>query len=256
MPILFPPALSISQIIKFTRDFHNIDIDKISLIKDVDNTPGATEDNFDCSEGRAILAAVRKYNGDLPLDQAIKVQSSGANNYDLTVIEPEWNHREFRITNIQWPIDENSLEPTFMKKTFWHQSLDPTTGKPVLKFMRGNSPGSEFSIHFTRPHQFSITEDETTIPEDHWEIIAKIAAANILEMAAGIVSSFSDQATGYSSKDLGSIQNRYLELATKYREQYDALVNGEINNAPPVIVEWDLDAPLGERVFHPRSLYS
>lgn len=255
MPVVFPPSTSISEIIKLTRDFHMVDLAGITLIKDLNNTPASDDENFNCSEGRAIISAVRDYNGDLPLQQVIKV-SPISGFYDLTDIDPDWNHREFRITNIEWPIQNDSIDPSFMKKTFWAQTIDPTTGVPILKFNQGNNPGSEFAIHFTRPHVFSPKDNLTTVPEDHWEAVAKKAAAKILHQAAAKAASFSDQQTGYQSKDLASLQNRYLEQAAKYEEQYTLIVSAENNNFMPVIVEWDVDTPLGERVFHPKGLYS
>lgn len=256
---------SLSHLIRRTRDKHMVDIEKISLIPDIKNTPATPLDsdnveNFNNAEGRAILDAVEKYNGDVPLSQAV-VLAGGATSYylDTSATSTDWNNSDHRIENIQYPLLSvgvvSSENPNnWMDKNDYLQTLDPTTGRPIVKFF-GEVPSGNWGLFFIRPHVFDIGRDEMSIPRNHWEAIAYLAASKMLTLAAGLSSGFGDRPGGYENKDMSGVRQRYVDQASLYEQKYKEEIEGDMPVLAPLWVDWDMDSTSGPRSFHPPSLY-
>lgn len=250
---------SISNLIKRCRNAHLVDVVGIDLIPDLTNDPGDTPDaanldNWDSSEAESILDAVEDYSSDKPLHQILLV-SAGANQqkYFLDELVTGWDNKDWKIERIQYPID-GQLKENWFENQDYRQTRDPATGRPILQFQERTLTGS-FAIHYFRPHVFEPGLDQMSIPRDHWEVVAKKAAAKVLRKAAAICASFGDRVAGFDNKDLSGVMQRYETKAEKYDAEYDKIIGQEEPDASPTWITWPGSSPTGYRDFHPPNLY-
>lgn len=248
---------SLEGIIKRCRDNHQVKVKEITLIKDMMNDPisdpadSADVENFDNIEGRAILDAVEQYNNDLPLRQ-VAIISGSYTQIDLTTIYADWNNNEFRIDNIQYPIQ---YADSYLDKNSYRQTTEAGTNKPILYFV-SNGPTSQFGIWFIRPHVFDVGKNQTSIPKSHWEAVGNLAAAKVLRIASKRAGSFGDTAGNYQNKDLSGVRQRLLDDAKECEQVYKALIESEIPAFPVNWINWELEGQNGPLILHPyQSTY-
>lgn len=250
---------SISGLIKRVRNNHLVDVASIDLIPDLENYPGDTPSsenlsNWDSSEAESILDAVEEYNSDKPLHQVLLVPAvSGSYSYFLDTLITGWANKDWRVERVQYPVD-GQFKQQFMENQKWRQTLDPATNRPILQFQETTLTG-HFCIHYFRPHVFDPGLDQMSIPRDHWEPVAKKAAAKVLRKAAAICASFGDRVAGFDSKNLNGAMERYETKADKNDAEYDRIINVEVPDAQPTWITWEGSSPTGYRDFHPPNLY-
>lgn len=242
---------SIGELVKRTREAHQIKIETISLIRDIENRPksdppsSADTANFNCTEGRDILDAVAQYSGDLPLGQLVKVVGMAGDSVLLDTIDTEWDSIEFKIDRIQYPLD--SQRETLMDSKHYRQTIDGATNRPLLQFM-DSTPTGPFVIWYFRPHVFDIGKNVMSIPPHHWEAVSSLAASKIVDKAATKASGFSDRPGGFDSKDQGSLGERLARRAERLEKKYNDLIAADTPPYQPTWVNWDVDSPLGPRI--------
>lgn len=253
MAVIVAVISSISELIRRVRDEHMVSIASITLIKDMMNVPpsdppdSADVQNFDCTEGRAILDAVRQYNSDLPLGQYVSVVPTATSFYLDSIID-DWVPG-FRVVDIYHPRDYENPIP----RINWRQGTDSSNGRPTLSFV-DFIPTETFAMAYFRDHLFDIGKDLMSIPAEHIEAVACLAAGKILRKASRKASSFGDKPGGYENKDLTGPRQRWADDAKDCEQTYKDLIEAEKPAFPKNWIEWPFDESItGSLVFHGRS---
>jgi hypothetical protein len=223
--------------------------------------------NFDNLEGRAILAAVTKYNKDIPWRQVAVFQGGPySNRYYLDTAIPGWDSMNYKIDRIQYPFSSNITPVSsefYMNSNSWHQTLEGDTNRPILQFISenrsgyGNSnPAQAFGVWYIRPHTFNFAQCLTSIPEIHSEAIAALAASKVLRSACSKAAQFGDRGgPGFESKDLGVLLQRLRDCAKDAEKLWSDLIGEDEPAFGPYFENWTVPSPTGTRDFHPPEFY-
>lgn len=241
----------LGDIIKMTRDCHMVDIASITLIDDMDNEPisapavSSEVANFDCSEGRDIISAVQQYNQDVPRQKIVRV-NGGPYSFYLDNLVPGWDNRNHKVLRLKYPLE--GARESWLSGNSWRQTLDEDDGRPMLQFMDRSLVGG-FGMLYSCLHIFDVGLNRTTIPPEHWEYIAHLAASKVLRKASVKCAGFGSQIAGYSSKDLSNMRSQYLESAKEAAAYYEQLIQPDTPPLAPTWVSWGLQTDGGYRLL-------
>lgn len=236
------PRLPAQEILDRAHDIHRVSEEIVKL----------ADSAYDLSqaEGKAFLAACKRYSKDKPLQQVVKVTpTDGQYIFLLPDLVDGWNV-SFRIQRIQYPIRQNEY---WFDSNAWRQKLDIDTKKMSLQFLR-NQPTEPFAIWYFRPHFLDNTN--FSIPEEMEEAISQLTAGYVLEQAANLTLVFAEkspfQASGVDYKD---IPRRYREAADRCFSEYNVDANPQVNDFSPCFGDLDFEQDGESYIFHPSDFH-
>ncbi len=164
----------------------------------------------------------------------------------------EWVDDFSRVVEVEYPVDDESPEPSVLDPEAWTVYEKPT-GK-VLRFIE-DKPGlyEEFRVTYTTVHTFA--EGLSTVATQDEEAVQALAASFFARMIASYYAQAGDTTIGADSVDHKSRRQEYEAQAARYRKEYDEHM-GNLDGKPrPASANQDQDVvyPFGwDRLTHPR----
>lgn len=162
---------------------------------------------------QAIEDALAQYTDELPLEVSVALPSSSTGVYTLTDTVAGWDETHQLLNVMEYsagdftPLDSNGWQVYELAGTY------------TLRIRAGTESTTLYLV-YTYPH--TLTAGATTIRARDLNPLAYLAASICCTMAAAATSDKKSSTVAGSSVDLGSIPTKWLEMADKFKDRWDA----------------------------------
>jgi len=179
-----------------------------------------------CDLDIAIVAALGEYERRRPLEVSVAVDATGASDYSLATVMPEFVDGFSSICSVVYPWNGVSypvpLEPRFY-------ALARTPSGPVFRWVYSRPSGQQFLVTHTKRH--TVTASQASVWPGDEEAVKDLSAAHCCEVLAGYYNQVVDSSIAADAVDRRSLADMYRSQAKRWRDAFEA----KMPKRPPVV---------------------